>query len=891
MQYPVTAGIRPASFFLVLTIAVSAKAATITVDTMDDEFDTTSNATCSLREAIESSNGDADFGGCTADGVYSDDTILLPAGTYSLTRTPAEAFLDVDNAVGDLDITSNTRILGDTRDTTIIERPGDASDNYGVIYSGFLATISLENLTIRGGQTVAGAGIFADFELSLERVAVRDNLARAVDAGGGGIVVFGALNLIDSVITDNRVELIEPCDVGPETTGGGVLAFLDARSLIQRTTISNNTVGGPPDCRGFGGGLGALPGFAPLRIVNSTISGNSAPLGGGADLFFQGFSIGQASEPATGRNRSRAGDRGDTSRWFDRQMPEGENRGSAAGASLEHVTITDNSADEIGGLSMLDIEEAGTARIENSLIAGNSAALAPDCSRFGVTVDDAGISLLGVDEFLDGDAACLSSPNLVGNAGAPVNPGLMPLADNGGLTPTHALPSGSPALDAAPDTGEAEDQRGVERPEGTDFDIGAFEAIQTDVSVTQAASGLPAVPGTTISYEITVSNLGPSDDPAVMLVDSFPPQLGNCSYTSTATDGASGNTPSGTGDLAETIDMPAGSSVTYSITCDIDPGATGQLTNTADAKASHVDDDVTNDTASVAITLQPTADLSVFKSDNTTSTVPGTSNAYSITIANAGPSDDPAVTLTDNLPAGLTGCTWSSTASDGATGNTAPGNGDLSEILNMPAGSSIDYVVDCGIDPAATGTLTNTAEAGSSVNDPETGNNAASDSTTLQPQADIAITKTDDAATIKPGGTISYRIVVSNFGPSDDPAVTITDEFPAELATCTYTSSATGGAAGNSTSGNGDLAETVSLPAGSSVRYDAICSVPESISSRSVSNTASAAASVFDANGSNNSATAGDTQVLLPVPSLDRSAVIVLALLLLLAPLLLRRMT
>jgi hypothetical protein len=52
------------------------------------------------------------------------------------------------------------------------------------------------------------------------------------------------------------------------------------------------------------------------------------------------------------------------------------------------------------------------------------------------------------------------------------------LAANGGPTLTHALVTGSPAIDASPaDTGcEPTDQRGVTRPQGAACDIGAFEA-------------------------------------------------------------------------------------------------------------------------------------------------------------------------------------------------------------------------------------------------------------------------------------------------------------------------------------------------------------------------------------------------------------------------------
>jgi hypothetical protein len=53
---------------------------------------------------------------------------------------------------------------------------------------------------------------------------------------------------------------------------------------------------------------------------------------------------------------------------------------------------------------------------------------------------------------------------------------LGPLADNGGPTLTHALLSGSPALDAAdPAACPATDQRGVARPQGAGCDVGAFE--------------------------------------------------------------------------------------------------------------------------------------------------------------------------------------------------------------------------------------------------------------------------------------------------------------------------------------------------------------------------------------------------------------------------------
>jgi hypothetical protein len=57
------------------------------------------------------------------------------------------------------------------------------------------------------------------------------------------------------------------------------------------------------------------------------------------------------------------------------------------------------------------------------------------------------------------------------------DPLLGPLRNNGGLTLTHALMKGSPAIDAGTNAGAPlTDQRGVARPYGKAADIGAFES-------------------------------------------------------------------------------------------------------------------------------------------------------------------------------------------------------------------------------------------------------------------------------------------------------------------------------------------------------------------------------------------------------------------------------
>ena len=390
-----------------------------------------------------------------------------------------------------------------------------------------------------------------------------------------------------------------------------------------------------------------------------------------------------------------------------------------------------------------------------------------------------------------------------------------------------------------------------------------------DLSVTKTDGVMTATPGGSVTYDIVVSNAGPSADPSVTLADMFPSPPLTCTYTSVAAGGATGNTAAGAGDLAETLSMPANSSVTYTATCDIDSDATGTLSNTATVTASVTDTVPGNNSATDSDTLLvPSADLAITKTDAVTSAVPGqTVLAYTIVASNAGPSDDPSVSVTDTFPSALT-CTYTSIAAGGATGNTAAGAGDLSETLSMPAGSSVTYTATCSIDPAATGTLSNTATISGSVDDPNAGNDSATDDdTVLTPEADVSVTKTDGVTSAVPGqDSLTYTIVVANAGPSVDASASLADPFPASL-TCTYTSVAAGGATGNTAAGAGDLADSLSLPVGSSVTYTASCTI-DPAATGTLSNTATVTASVTDPVPGNNSATDDDT-VLTPEADLS----------------------
>ena len=145
-------------------------------------------------------------------------------------------------------------------------------------------------------------------------------------------------------------------------------------------------------------------------------------------------------------------------------------------ATLTNSTVSENHGD--GLLTYLS-----TVTLKNSIIAKQ--ALGVDCQNFLGSG-----SLISDGYNLDSDGTCrlvAAVPNS--------DPLLGPLQYNGGPTWTHALPLGSPAVDAIPPgtngcgDPDVTDQRGVPRPQGVGCDIGAFEFQRSGKTLTSLEFG------------------------------------------------------------------------------------------------------------------------------------------------------------------------------------------------------------------------------------------------------------------------------------------------------------------------------------------------------------------------------------------------------------------
>lgn len=394
-------------------------------------------------------------------------------------------------------------------------------------------------------------------------------------------------------------------------------------------------------------------------------------------------------------------------------------------------------------------------------------------------------------------------------------------------------------------TGSAGDPN-VANNSATDTDTLVASA---DLAITKTDGVATATPGGSVTYTITASNSGPSNA-AATVADTFPAVL-TCSWTCVGAGGGT-CTASGSGNLNDSVSLPSGGSVTYTATCAISAAATGTLSNTATVASATTDPVPANNSATDSDTLSPSADLGITKTDGVVTATPGGSVTYTITAANAGPSNTTA-TVADTFPASLT-CTWTCVGAGGGT-CTASGSGNINDSVNLPSGGSVTYTAACAISPAATGTLSNTATVTGAATDPTPGNNSATDSDTLTASADLSITKTDGVTTATPGGSVTYTISAANSGPSNTTG-TVADTFPATL-TCTWTCVGAGGGTCTA-SGSGNINDSVNLPSGGSVTYTASCTIAPAATG-TLSNTATVTGVANDPVTGNNSATDTDT--------------------------------
>ena len=403
----------------------------------------------SLRQAIFDANAQEDADEISFDAGLSGGTISLTSGELLITNDLAINGLGMNSLTINGNKLSRVFHVDDGDDSNFIDvaikglkvTEGSPFNNFSLLDGGGI--FNKENLQIID-STISGNGLF-------------DNLFSLI--GGGISSASGELVIEDSIVSDNIAvygggifnfgtsELtITDSIISGNTAmldGGGISAY-GGDKKITNTTISNNTV-----IEGFGGGIRTS---SSLELVNSTVSGNTS-------------------------NR----------------IGSGIYNQSSGELKITNSTIVGNmaSGDGVYG-SSAGVYNRGSAIVDNSIIAGNT----------GVNNSDVvgdftsnGFNIIGNPTGSNGFENDLIEPD--------INKILDPnLANNGGLTPTHALVFGSPAIDAGNNgdvpLGIMSDQRGFGFDRIVDgdgdgvaiVDIGAFEQQSTTVPEPSSVLGL-----------------------------------------------------------------------------------------------------------------------------------------------------------------------------------------------------------------------------------------------------------------------------------------------------------------------------------------------------------------------------------------------------------------
>ncbi|MCI0379621.1 MAG: DUF11 domain-containing protein [Gemmataceae bacterium] len=407
-----------------------------------------------------------------------------------------------------------------------------------------------------------------------------------------------------------------------------------------------------------------------------------------------------------------------------------------------------------------------------------------------------------------------------------------------------------------------------------------FNASAVDLAITKTDGQLTDIAGTTNTYTIVVSNPGPASVAGATVSDLFPAALSGVTFTSVAVGGATGNSAAGSGNILDTVNLPVGSSITYTATGTIDVSATGTLSNTATVTPPVVVTDLNpaNNSATDDTVLITPADIQVSKTDSPDPVIAGTNLTYTITVTNAGPSDAQNVQLTDIVPAGTSPIFFIQTSGPAATGIIFTGTSFVATFNTLAAGATATFLLAVQTSPgAANGSaVTNTAFAIASTADPNPGNNSDTESTTVINQADLSVTKTDTPDPVFAGTNLTYTITVSNAGPNDALNAALTDVIPANT---TFVSAIqTAGPAFTLSAppvgGTGTFTATgASFAAGATATFEVTVQVNSNVPlAGTVTNTAAVSSSTVDPNLANNSATASTlvlTQADLVVAKID----------------------
>jgi len=319
----------------------------------------------------------------------------------------------------------------------------------GAIYAGGLTKAVISGCTFTGNSGSTGGGILSrSTNLTVVDSVFYENSATTFGDGqygnGGGLYIDRMwldaptdFVLCGSVFQSNHAKVHGSAVFSYNLEGSG--------ATFDRTTFADNDMADSP-----GGGTGSVyHQGVRLLLVRSTFSNNST--GDHAGGLFLGGGTDATVENCTFNGNTTPGNAG--ALWA----------GDGA-VTVTNCTFSNNSAD-YGPVFFKG--DAGSIRLTNVVLASNTTENEFSALACHDTFDDGGGNIQWPETKSNGsaDLPCTSGVRFA-------DPGLVPLADNGGPTQTMATSAGSPAIDVGGQC-PALDQRGM--PRAGPCDSGAYE--------------------------------------------------------------------------------------------------------------------------------------------------------------------------------------------------------------------------------------------------------------------------------------------------------------------------------------------------------------------------------------------------------------------------------
>lgn len=312
----------------------------------------------------------------------------------------------------------------------------------------------------------------------------------------------------------------------------------------------------------------------------------------------------------------------------------------------------------------------------------------------------------------------------------------------------------------------------TEDPDGSTDDDTNTPDLRSDLEVEKTHTG-DAVAGDPFTYDLKVTNHGPSDTVGpIVVTDSVPAGL---TYTSVSGTGWACDpdedavTCTHLGGLVD--DQSSTFSLTFAVAKDAGPA---EVTNRVTVDGPNTDPDGDNNADQDPTTILDEANVRVTKTAEGATVAAGADATWTIGVSNDGPSDADDVNVTDTLPAGLTivsidGTGWTCTESPLACDRTTLAPGDAAPI-------TVVTKVGSGVAPDTE--LENVAQVSTSTSGDDPDDNTGDDSITTTTSADLTLDKTHPGTPVA-GEDVTFTLTAHNHGPSDAQGpIVITDELP-----------------------------------------------------------------------------------------------------------------